>query len=699
MFDSNAAFENAAMSAPRYAGFASVISVDADFVDGMLAAAAASVTMPGFSLPDLVTVGTKEIGLSGSLALLAPTVTFTANPDNLIDVTSGASGTVRLTDDGASLIQVELSITTSLTVGIDVLVTSKSLAVRLDLSKSTVSSIEVDVSVGPPLAPVYESAIKSSAVRSAFSKALQSIPESALTFTIPGAKGKIDVSYSGITASADVTNIVVVPLDGVLNVAADAAPYTSGDESSLVNLITTASPSPFYQATDQFGNVTYGGDIFESHGGFGINVAVAINSNFLCAVVNGVLAGKLAGTTTEGVTISSLSLSVASVESEITISTLPTNWYDSAQVNLSGSYMGNSFNVVAAATPLTISIPSNSWLEIAVIAFDLSLTGVPWWEYVFFPVAALLGAAATSLINSIANSFIDNMLASNGTTFGLAPGGSQSFASLPGWNLNYTVAGVVFWAAAAEIDAYAAASVTGPTVAPPPPLFKLSSRDQALTDESPIPVTLAVRDSSLFDSVLGLRITWKAVRLDTGVEVFNQDSPLTAATAKMEIDRWRNDLKFNDTWSVSCEVYRPADALLSRYTYYSGSLQTGVTDVVDRHHPYVRWDHSAGFHNPVGVGPLKSHQIWLRKRHSRIHRTDVLIRCERLEMEWTTWQGEPILGLGPLGSRTYLDTLTSFGAFEDVARWRRGILCDYCFFGGPTKTEWKTPTPPTKSWE
>ncbi|MGB9454476.1 MAG: hypothetical protein WCB12_00395 [Bryobacteraceae bacterium] len=673
--------------------------MDAGFVDGMLAAAAASVPMPSFSLPGLVTVGTNEIGLSGSLALLAPTVTFKDNPDHLIDVTCGASGTVRLTDNGASLIQVDLSITTSLTVGIDVLVTSKSLAVRLDLSKATVSSIKVDVSVGPPLAPVYETAIKSSAVLSALSKGLQSIPPSALTFTIPGAKGKIDVSYSGITASVEVTKIVVVPLDGVLNVAADASPYTSGDESSLVNLITTASPSPSYQSTDQFGNVTFGGDIFESHSGFGVNVAVAINSNFLCAVVNGVLAGKLAGTTTEGVTISSLSLSVASVESELAITDLPTNRYDSAQVSLNGSYLGQSFNVVAAATPLTISIPSKSWLEFVIIAFDLSLPGVPWWEAVFFPISALLGAAATSLINSIANSFIDNMLASNGTAFGLAPTGSQSFPGLPGWNLSYNVVGVVVWAAASEIDAYASAGVSGPTGPPPAPLFQLSSPGQALTDKSAIPVTLSVRDASLFDSLLGLRVTWKAVRLDTGLEVLNQDSPLTAATAQIEIDRWTDDLKFNDTWSVSCEVYRPADALLSQYTYYNGSVQTGVTDVVNRHHPYVRWDHSAGFHDPVGVGPLKSHQLWLRKRHSRIHRTDVLIRCERLEMEWTKWRAESVLGLGPLGGVTYLDSLSGFGKFDDVARWRHGVLCDYCFFGGPTKTEWKTPTLPTKSWE
>jgi hypothetical protein len=690
------------MSAGRYAGFASVMSVGADFVNGSLAAAASSVKLPSFSLPKLVTVGTDEIGLSGSLSLTPPTVSFRANPASLIDVTCGCSGTVRLTDNGASLVQVELTLTASLTVDLDVLVSPKSLAVQLDFSKTTVSSIDAAVSVGPPLAKIYRTAIKSSSVLDAFSKALRAVPKSALTFTIPGAKGTIGTSYGGVSVSVGITRIVVVPLDGVLNIAADVASYTSGDESSLVNLITTASPSPFYQNTDEFGNVTYGGDIFEGHAGYGLNVALALNTNFLCQLVNGALSAKLAGTTTEGVTIDSLSLSVASMESELSITSLPTNWYDCASVNLQGSYSGTPFTVVASATPITIDIPSQSWIEFVIIAFDLSVGSVPWWEDVFFPVAALLGEAATSLINTIANGIIDNMLASSGTTYGLSLTGSQAFPGASGWSINFSVIGVVCWAAGSEIDVYAAASTTGPSAAPAPPLFGLSSPGQALTDPSPIRATLSVRDASLFDSVLGLRIAWTAVRKDTGAKVLDQDSPLTTSAAVIELDRWSGDFKFNDTWAVTCEVYRPGDTVVPRYTYYKGSLDTGVNDVVDRHHPYVRWNHRAGFHNPAGLGPLKQHRIWIRYRHSRIHRTDVLIRCLRLQIRLVDWHDSELFGLGPLGDGgeiEYLDTLSDYGDLEDAGRWRHGVLCDYCFFGGPTKTEWKTPTLPTLPWE
>jgi hypothetical protein len=109
--------------------------------------------------------------------------------------------------------------------------------------------------------------------------------------------------------------------------------------------------------------------------------------------------------------------------------------------------------------------------------------------------------------------------------------------------------------------------------------------------------------------------------------------------------------------------------------------------VVDRHHPYVHWDHYAYFHDPSGPPPLLDHPLWSRSRHSRIHRTDILTRCEALDIAFA---------LGRRATPEYLDSLSPYGAFSDVETWRHGILCDYCFFGGPTKKEWKDPTPPTQ---
>ena len=184
--------------------------------------------MPSFSLLSLVKVGSNDIGVSGSVSLPAPTVSLPSKPANAIQVTCGCSGTIRLTDSGASPVEVELSLSTTFTVGIIVNVTPTSLAVQLDFSKTEVSSVTVKVEFGPPLVPEYESAIKSAAVLAAFATALRSIPKSALTFNIPGAQDTIGVSYSGISVSLTVSRIVVVP--------------------ALLDLITTPSPWPFYAA-------------------------------------------------------------------------------------------------------------------------------------------------------------------------------------------------------------------------------------------------------------------------------------------------------------------------------------------------------------------------------------------------------------------------------------------------------------------
>ena len=59
------------MSTGRHAGFASVVSVGADFVNGMLAAAATLAPSPTFALPSVVVVGGQTIGLE---VVLSPDV-------------------------------------------------------------------------------------------------------------------------------------------------------------------------------------------------------------------------------------------------------------------------------------------------------------------------------------------------------------------------------------------------------------------------------------------------------------------------------------------------------------------------------------------------------------------------------------------------------------------------------------------------
>jgi hypothetical protein len=239
------------------------------------------------------------------------------------------------------------------------------------------------------------------------------------------------------------------------------------------------------------------------------------------------------------------------------------------------------------------------------------------------------------------------------------------------------------------------------------PSFALNSPPHALTDPSQIPVTLSISDSKVLDPslglVAGLTISWTAVRQDTLETVLNQVTPLSPGDLSIKIDRWTGTLIYNDTWLVTCKLYHPADAEVPQTTYFNQTLSVGVTDVVDRHHPYVRWQHTAFFHDPASPIPglpLKEHRLWHRSRHSRIHRTDLLIRCEVLNSSVSALLNEQggVQAPPTPPSLSYVDTLDTFGTFANVEHWRKHVLCDYCFFGGPTRTTWKTPTPPTPPW-
>jgi hypothetical protein len=703
------------MSANRYAGFAAVTTVGADFVNGMLAGAAALVPPANFALPSVVTIGGDSIGLVGSLSFNAPTVTFATNPQNLINATLSASGMVRFTANGGDLVEVVLTLSTSLQVGLFANVSPSQVALGIENSNAVVTAVDASVTFGPPLATTYAEAIRSGPVLQALTAAVRAIPQSSLSFNVPGVSGTLSYTFGGVNVAVPVSRVVIVPLDGnvgpypnntggCLDVALDVAGYTNGDPSQLVNLITTVGPTGAGYSVDQSGNVNFAGDGANNHTFGGTNVATVVNVDFFTALVNKEIAPKVVNAlnvVAKGV-IHSLSVSTGTVTAALN-SQLPTLQYNCLTANVSGSYAGASFNFSASFTPVSVefdqpySLTYSMWL----VAYNWSVPALTFVN-IFLPILfPWLGVIGDLIIDSTLDSFIANEV-NTAPGFGLSGSGTLPYPGLKGWSLTYWVDDMAV--SNSEIAGYILFQVVSPPSPPPVPVFLLSAPTHALTDPSPLIVSLQVNNTGLLDPTLGLRITWTAVRTDTGATVLNQDSPLTAAALTIAIDRWNGDQIYNNLWDVTCEVYRPADALTGRYTYFNQGTTTGVSDVVDRHHPYVRWDHTAWFHDPSGVGTLKQHPFWIRNRKSRIHRTDVLIRCIALYEAFTTgYPQETGVGLVELkeGLPTpqYLDCLADYGDLGNVEQWRHGVLCDYCFFGGPTRTTWKTPTPPTPNFE
>jgi len=525
--------------------------------------------------------------------------------------------------------------------------------------------------------------------------------------------GTLSYTFGGVTVTVPVSRIAIVPIDGnvgaapnntggCLDIALDVAGYTNGDATQLVNLITTIGPTGAGYTVDQFGRVSFGGDGANYHNSSGTNLASLVNVDFFTSLVNMEIAPQVinAANVVPQLNISGLSVSTGSVTAALD-SQLPTLQYNCLTVNVSGSYIGVGFSFSASFTPVSVEIdqPYRLSYSMWLVAYNWSVPALTFVNLLLPLLFSWVGVIGDLIIDSTLNSFIANEVNSNSPDFSMSGMGSLPYPGLTGWSLQYWVFDMAV--SNSEIAGYIAFQVVAPpSAAPPVPVFLLSAPPHALTDPSALIVSLLVNDPALFDPTLGLRIAWSAVRTDTGATVLSVDWALTTAALTIAIDRWSGDLIYNDQWAVTCEVYRPAAALTARYSYFNQGIEAGVNDVVDRHHPYVHWKHTAWFHNPSGVGTLKQHPFWIRNRKSRIHRTDLLIRCIALNEAFTAGYPQEtgkslVEPKEDVPAPLYLDSLADYGSLEDVDRWRHGVLCDYCFFGGPTRTTWKIPTPPT----
>ncbi len=366
---------------------------------------------------------------------------------------------------------------------------------------------------------------------------------------------------------------------------------------------------------------------------------------------------------------------------------------------------GPSFTFTMSFTPI-LSANMTNW-QFPLVNWNLSSTLLTLIDDLF-PLGPFIFAGA---IDAAVDGFVANGLAPISSLGVGGLNGSTPFPNSSTWNINYNLLGLVVcpppnppdptWAGT-ELDAYVAVSVTGPASnVPAVPQLSLSADDShSLSNELPIFVSLAVTNGAgLFAPALGLRIQWTATRNDYGVQVLDQDTAFTSANLAINVQRAggpAGDLIYNDTWTVTCKVYRPADALTPEFLYFNSSIQVGLADFVDRHKPYIRWKHEVFIHDPHGLGPLKWHHFWTRNRTARVHRTDLFIRCSMLARALNKEMTPPL---------EYLDSIAEYGTLEELTnphlvsrKSHRKELCDFCFFGGPTRNVWKTPTAPTPDW-
>jgi hypothetical protein len=209
-------------------------------------------------------------------------------------------------------------------------------------------------------------------------------------------------------------------------------------------------------------------------------------------------------------------------------------------------------------------------------------------------------------------------------------------------------------------------------------------------------------------------VTWTVKRSDTGGAVLSQTLSLaqtseTQQPLAISIDHASASLQSASQFVIHCHMFQPLGGSTPNLIF-TAEVTIPIFDHYDRRHPYVQWSPFVKWiypGQPFFAADLKAHApgvVWTRKvRTSRIHRTDYWKGGHRCLVSDTSGFGnhDPYKLPGPggflvwdgnQGTRppnypwTYHDKLPI--SVDEIRRNRdaaRGILCDYCFFGGPTK--------------
>jgi hypothetical protein len=235
-----------------------------------------------------------------------------------------------------------------------------------------------------------------------------------------------------------------------------------------------------------------------------------------------------------------------------------------------------------------------------------------------------------------------------------------------------------------------------------------------LHDTNPIGVVLKIPTGLFSPADPTVLVSWTIIRTDTNAQLLARTSAIGSPGAlAVSIDHASAGLQAADGFRINCTIFRQLAGGGTEQIFNSGNVNVSIADHFDRRHPYATWSAHVKYVYPGepfwNAIPAKAHvpgRRWVKtERASRIHRTDWWSGGHRcLVADTSGLMGDPPRKHPTLRNEgqvargiddfTYLDTLPV--SLADVARDRdlaRGVLCDYCFFGGPTKTTLRTDFP------
>jgi hypothetical protein len=311
------------------------------------------------------------------------------------------------------------------------------------------------------------------------------------------------------------------------------------------------------------------------------------------------------------------------------------------------------------------------WFETANVHVDINR---PWWAHLLSVLGALLTfGIGTLIIESIVDMIRNNISA------GVSGSGGATVAARV---QEFTFAGTTEPLFRFKIETYEChveGVFAGLTLRPQIGAARVDGPSFIAIDEVS-GTTLRYRLKLPFDAHPDdpmLSVRWTVRRLDTNDIIRNVDEQ---AGTVLTLDLTGEPiLLVAPELRIACRVYSTLGPITT--DLFSSTSALRVTDVLDRSHQFVHWQHQV--YTPVvqveADGSRTQLGFRLVTRSSNIHRTSVPGRCRMVRQYSSKVSRTP----DTTPHLEYSDTLP-FPRDQLLAR--RALVCDYCFFGGPDKT-------------
>lgn len=698
----------------RHAGFGVVASITESNLNELIDR---QFTLGGpyyFPLPQVVSVGGATVSLGGIAMIAPPRLEVRAAG---LRTHFGFYAQIRAAVGQRPATTWRIRLDAVVAAGVDIVPLNNDLVLRLQSSTVVFSPLSVTILQGPPPPQPVLNALQSQQLANAATNAVQGLPVIPLFTLAPAvythteprtyAKGGVSV-FDWFTVRLVVSNVQLRWFDGAVTMAADFAEITNGDAAALADL-TTSTVRPIYSQTLNDKAIEQQAPPFimrdQAIGSPG--QVVLVNLGLMSAIARQISDQTRGSTLDSKVTLTNIRIGYAQFDKPLRGREdglhleVGVRIADSMAVNLL-TFLQNTATAHLYLQPYVQRYDgykyeyqgTGRW-RLAVVRLDLETTFL---IDALLTLAVVLDLLAFMVVSPLAllnyrlfDATLGDLQSSIGDLLNKANAANMAGAlqrkvndqlidvGFPGdvWYVSAGGEGVeTGWRGGRFTSDYTPVVPSGgatitPTSAP-------------AADRRPIVTSVRLSDQWAGLNRQALRCEWEVRRADTNEVVVRGSKPYNASGGNgVKIPHHSEALYLVDEFRIRCALTLASGGQSGEI--WNGTTTLTITDILDRRNSFVEWGPKyVRFYNE-GTGGA----IWERLSRSRIHRTAAAARCRsvRLAAQMRTGDAfnENAHGRSRLPPLRYFDTLP-WGSWDSLELHRREI-CEYCFYGGPDKTQ------------